>query len=357
MPNFNIVKKTKPKKTFRVASIMGKFDLKDNYIEEKFIGNIDIEDKNWKIGVIVGSSGTGKTTIAKNLFKKDYIEKYKYSAESILDDFDKSFTVDDIVKTFNSVGFSSPPSWLKPYSVLSQGEKMRVDLARSIMEKKDLIVFDEFTSVVDRDVAKIGSAAISKTIKRTDKKFIAVSCHYDIIEWLEPDWVFDANEMKIKWSRGLLRRPKIEIKIFERKGMWNIFKKYHYLDNKLNKAARQFVAYIDNKPVGFCGILHFPHSKAKNIKKVTRLVVLPDYQGIGIGFKLLNYIGKYYKELNMRLRIVTSTPSLIYSFKNSSKWLLARKGRSPDSSKTGITEFTKTSSKKRYTTSWEYAEG
>ena len=28
-----------------------------------------------------------------------------------------------------------------------------------------------------------------------DKKFIAVSCHKDILEWLEPDWTFCTDSM------------------------------------------------------------------------------------------------------------------------------------------------------------------
>ena len=99
---------------------------------------------------------------------------------------------------FNSVGFSSPPSWLKPYSVLSNGEKMRVDLANSLLQNKEIIIFDEFTSVVDRNIAKIGSYAISKAVRKQNKKFIAVSCHDDIIDWLEPDWVFCTNNMQFE---------------------------------------------------------------------------------------------------------------------------------------------------------------
>ena len=72
---------------------------------------------------------------------------------------------------------------------------MRVDIARALLEK-DFIVFDEFTSVVDRQVAKTACIAINKAIKNTNKKFIAVSCHKDIIEWLQPDWLFDTDEMK-----------------------------------------------------------------------------------------------------------------------------------------------------------------
>jgi ABC-type branched-subunit amino acid transport system ATPase component len=82
-------------------------------------------------------------------------------------------TTDEIIKTFNCVGFSSPPSYLKSYSVLSNGEKMRVELARSLLSKKDIVVFDEFTSVVDRQVAKVGSFAVQKAVRKQNKKFIS----------------------------------------------------------------------------------------------------------------------------------------------------------------------------------------
>ena len=73
---------------------------------------------------------------------------------------------------------------------------MRVNLARAILEKRELIVFDEYTSTVNREVAKFGSYALQKAIRRLGKKFIAVTCHYDVIEWLEPDWVFDTADMR-----------------------------------------------------------------------------------------------------------------------------------------------------------------
>ena len=194
MSSFSIVKKTKPKKTFRVASVMGTFDLQSESIVEKFNGEIKMPDE-WQVGLIVGNSGTGKTTIAKHLFKDSYITSFNYEAETILDDMPKECSVEEISKTFNSVGFSSPPSWLKPYSVLSNGEKMRVDLARAMLSNESLFVFDEFTSVVDREVAKIGSFAMQKAIRKTDKKFIAVTCHFDVEDWLLPDWVFNTNDM------------------------------------------------------------------------------------------------------------------------------------------------------------------
>ena len=195
MYNFDIVKKSDIEKTFRVAKVMADFDVSIEHSIEHFIGEIKLPEK-WNIGVIVGASGTGKSTIAKELFSDCYIKQFDYNAKSVIDDMPKSKSVDEIEKMFYAVGFGSVPSWLKPYSVLSNGEKMRVDLAKALLEK-DKVCFDEFTSVVDRNVAQTACIAINKTIKTQNKQFIAVSCHYDILEWLQPDWVFDTNEMKM----------------------------------------------------------------------------------------------------------------------------------------------------------------
>lgn len=329
MPTFDIVKKSQPAKTFRVASIMGKFDLQSEQIQERFVGNIDV-DSDWQIGLIVGNSGTGKTTIAKQLFPHSYITHFQYSADCVIDDMPADKSVDEITKAFNAVGFSSPPSWLKPYSVLSNGEKMRCDLAKAILCDSDLFVFDEFTSVVDRTVAQIGSFAMQKAIRKTSKKFIAVTCHYDVQDWLLPDWVFDTNSMTFQSLGGQKKnRPDIKFEIFSiaDKSAWKMFAKHHYLSHSHNNAASVFIAFVNNQIAAFISVLHFPHPKTKNIKKVHRLVVLPDFQGAGIGVLLLNKIGEFYKEQKQRYTIVTSAPSLISALKKSDMWALSSYGR------------------------------
>lgn len=212
MPSFDIVKKTEPKKTFRVSSVLNAFDLSIEKVSETFKGSIDIENKDWNIGLIVGSSGSGKSTIAKELFPDSYIFSQKYTGESVIDDMPDGKSVKEITKAFTSVGFASPPSWLKPYSVLSNGEKMRCDLAKSILEEKDMIVFDEFTSVVNREVAKTGSLAIQKAVRKMGKKFVAVACHSDIIEWLMPDWIYNTDEQRFFFARENTNDPKLNLK-------------------------------------------------------------------------------------------------------------------------------------------------
>lgn len=199
MSHFNIVKNIEPATSFRVSKIQADYDVKIEHAQEHFKGNIEIPEK-WNIGVIVGGSGTGKTTIAKELFPDEYVRNYEYTHSSVIDDMPKC-DMKDIEKMFYAVGFGSVPSWIKPYDVLSNGEKMRVDLARALLER-DFVVFDEFTSVVDRQVAQTMCITANKAIKRTGKKFIAVTCHYDVIEWLEPDWIFDTNTMQTVFHKA-----------------------------------------------------------------------------------------------------------------------------------------------------------
>jgi len=193
VPNFDIVKTSDVDLTFRNKSIIDTYELNIEKVRESFAGNIDIESKEWNVGLIVGRSGTGKTTIARECFGDYYFDGFEYDNQSVVDNMPKTKRLEEITKIFNSVGFGTVWSWLKPYHVLSNGEQMRINLARCILSDMSQVVFDEFTSVVDRTVAKAASFAISKAVKKLKKKFIAVSCHSDIIDWLEPDWIYNTD--------------------------------------------------------------------------------------------------------------------------------------------------------------------
>lgn len=83
--------------------------------------------------------------------------------------------------------------------------------------------------------------------------------------------------------------------------------------------------YDHDKIVAFIGVIHFPHPKNKKIKKVTRLVVLPDYQGIGLGVAFLNAVAEMYKDYDFR--ITTSAKNLIYALNKNKNWRLEDYGR------------------------------
>lgn len=206
MPHFDIVKESHVENTFRVARVASDFDLDTKRIKEHFVGDIDLP-QTWSIGCIVGGSGTGKSTIANELFGDDVITSFEYTRASVIDDMPQSLGFEDISRLFYSTGFGSVPSWLKPYHVLSNGEKMRVDLARA-MGERDFIVFDEFTSVVDRQVASTACIAINKSVRRSGKQFVAITCHYDVLDWLEPDWVFNTDTMAFTLPTDAQRKKK-----------------------------------------------------------------------------------------------------------------------------------------------------
>ena len=82
--------------------------------------------------------------------------------------------------------------------------------------------------------------------------------------------------------------------------------------------------YDDNNIIGFIAILHQPHPINTKLKRVSRLVILPDYQGIGLGTKLLNAIAKIYIKKGYDFSIITTAKNLISALRKSDKWCLSR---------------------------------
>jgi ABC-type glutathione transport system ATPase component len=189
---FEFSYKTKLIDSFRCKSLVGQYDLENNETIQHFKGDHKLPEK-WSVGLIVGNSGTGKTSIAKNVFGE--FNTTSWSDRPIIENFDVKLKMDDITFALGSVGFNSIPYWLKPFNVLSNGEKSRVELARLCLEN-EMVVYDEFTSLVDRDVAKSMANSVQKMFRKLDKKFIAVTCHHDVLEWLAPDWVYDTDDKR-----------------------------------------------------------------------------------------------------------------------------------------------------------------
>lgn len=356
MQSVTIVRESKVERTPRVMQMEGIFDVPPSERSaERWTVNLDLPAE-WNVGLIVGPSGSGKTTVARELFGDHLVTGWDWpDNKSVLDGFPKAMSIKDIIALLSSVGFSSPPSWVRPFRVLSNGEQFRVNLARTLAEMPDLAVVDEFTSVVDRTVAQIGSAAIQKTVRKMGKKFIAVSCHYDIVDWLEPDWVYQPHTSEFYTGRYLHQRPRIELEIKRvHSSAWALFRKHHYLDTNLNDAAVCFVAFWKGVPVAFTSVLHFPHPNRKNVKRLHRTVCLPDYQGVGIGNVTNEFVCSAIKGLGFDVISTTAHPAMIHYRARSPKWQMTHFGRQSGGLPTSIQSLRKTYSIHRNVASFEY---
>jgi ABC-type lipoprotein export system ATPase subunit len=318
------------KPTFRSSAVASMFDVPpDEAMSVEWDYEFPIESyPDWQIGLIVGPSGSGKTTLAKHIFgEKSYHNGFDWVGNSVIDDFPQGVSVKDITKALSSVGFSSPPAWLRPYKVLSNGQQFRAEIARLVVDpSKDLVVLDEFTSVVDRQVAKATSAAVERYIRQSDKRFVAVSCHSDIIEWLQPDWVFDVSTGQMV-GRGLLQpRPNIEL-IIKRVSYksWLLYSGHHYMSKDVHRAAHCYVAFWNDRPVAFNAIMRFPHSAVPNGWRSHRTVVLPDYQGLRIGVEMNDALCYYYcTRKGGRVFGLSTHPGMNSHRRNSPNWMLRR---------------------------------
>ena len=114
---------------------------------------------------------------------------------------------------------------------------------------------------------------------------------------------------------------------------WRKFRRYHYLNTDLSRSAKCFALYNDiGDSIAFLAYLHQMHPIIKNLKRVSRLVVLPDYQGIGIGTSFLETIAKHIIENGFEFDITTSAKNLILALHRKNQWVLKRVGRlSPNS--------------------------
>jgi len=359
VPRVDLTLSVDVERTPRVVQLEGMFDVpeaKRRAVDFHF--DVPIEERDWQVGLIVGPSGAGKTSVARHLLGECIVDGYDWHpTRSVVDSFgDRS--IRDVVEALSSVGFASPPSWTKPFHVLSNGEKFRATMARALMDERGTVVIDEFTSVIDRTVARIGSHAVAKAVRRKPgKRFVAVSCHDDIIEWLQPDWILEPHVGRFHW-RSLQRRPAIDIEIVRvDHSAWRWFAPHHYLTADLHRSARCFAGLVNGRPAAFVGSLPVPHAKVM-LQSVSRVVVLPDYQGAGLAMHMIGEIAKVaMAAVGKTMVIGTSHPGLVAALAKSQVWALTRAGFPAKVGKTGNRYLTSAHAKRRRVAHFKWVGG
>ena len=244
--------------TPRVLQVRGLFDLPAEKTSTlTWEVDVPLEGRPWSVGLITGPSGCGKSTVARRLWPSE-VEHARAlgwpSGQSVVDAFPESLSVKEVTALLCAVGFSSPPAWLRPFAVLSTGQQFRATLARLLAEalaregERPPVVLDEYTSVVDRTVARVGSAAVARAVRSRDLRFVAVTCHEDVIDWLQPDWVYRPAEARFDWRR-LRRRPPVGLDVFRcDPSAWRLFAPHHYLNAALAGGAVCFLAAWGGRP-------------------------------------------------------------------------------------------------------------
>ena len=93
---------------------------------------------------------------------------------------------------------------------------------------------------------------------------------------------------------------------------------------QLSGFVKCYGAYDGETIIAFMAVIHSPHPIKKNTKRVSRLVVLPDYQGCGVGYKFLNAIAEMFKQNGFHFTITTSAKNLILKLHKSDRWQMKR---------------------------------
>jgi len=303
--------------------IQDHFDLSVGDVAEVHIpNNLNLSRLgDWNIGVICGASGSGKSTILHSLGE---IKEVEFDNNKPLISNFSPMTPQEASQILCAMGLASVPTWIRPYSSLSNGEKYRAEVAKRISSEigDGIILVDEYTSVVDRNVAKSMSNALQKYIRKEKKQIILATCHYDILEWLQPDWIYDLNKGGALEKGDCLRqRPQISLSVYRTTyDTWNIFKKHHYMTEEMNKSASCFVFLWDKQIVAFVGVLPQPSGYFDKAVRGSRTVVLPDFQGLGIGSKVTDFVASIYKQAGYRYFTKTVNPRLGEYRNHSGKW-------------------------------------
>lgn len=278
------------------------------------------------VGLIVGASGSGKTTLAKSIYGefKTYLDKSK----AVIDQFPEAWSYDERAAALCGIGLSSVPCWLKPACCLSNGQQARAEAALAMAHGSGTIVLDEWTSVVDRTVAKVMSHCVQKYARKTGARIVLVSCHFDVVEWLQPDWIIDCNAQAYE-DRRAVRPGRQERLCFEvrevSKSTWSRFSKYHYLSEKIpNGKGYYFGLFYGREQIGFCAFSNYvpwvDKSRPMDMH-VHRVVIHPDFVGFGLGVKFMTLACQHIKDVyKYRVLAKLSNEALAKALFRSSLW-------------------------------------
>eukprot|EP00928_Gymnodinium_smaydae_P056679 TRINITY_DN40011_c0_g1_i1.p1 TRINITY_DN40011_c0_g1~~TRINITY_DN40011_c0_g1_i1.p1 ORF type:complete len:864 (+),score=122.17 TRINITY_DN40011_c0_g1_i1:150-2594(+) len=310
----------------------------------------------WSLGAIVGPSGTGKSCNMRLLGASSTSEApLTWDHRAIVDQLHSDKAV--ACALVQAVALPTSAA-LRPFFVLSTGEKSRAELARRLGSAADgeCVCLDEFTSCLDRATARRvckGVATFVRTQSRPTKVVVA-TVHDDILGWLLPDWVLESDTGKVTVFNGptptaatitavhqkleilprslslslgaddkevkeLLKPPARQFTLrrlvscaASRAVYAAHFEQHHYLKGSSPTGLQGLILRDEcGRAVAFHGIsLMVGASFTNTTMRESRLVVLPDSQGFGLGPRLSNCVGSLLVAFGAQFYSRTAHPRL-----------------------------------------------
>jgi len=313
--------------------------------------------QDWGIGVVHGPSGSGKTTVLRQLFGgadgkvatavPDWNEDIP-----VLAAFTDKFFHGDPIGRLNACALSGEERRTR-ISRLSACARARAQVAWLLA---DDVVLDEFTSLAPRRLAWEVARGVSEYVQNNGlKRVVVASVHEDVVAHLKPRWLFPTAVVSPCWKlignskggdkfgaagdarygclallhdvaaprspptadRDLFAPPEITLQLARAPYYhYTTFEKHHYLQaSTFSKGACCFEVCWNGRPVGFHATI--PHFGLAGAGKGTsgavrehRVVVLPDFQGIGLGWMMSEVMG----ERNVRFGRRFTSLTMHYTF-------------------------------------------
>lgn len=299
----------------------------------------------WSVGLVLGESGTGKTTLASHAWPAALTPASLPAPGStpLIDLFPAALPLPRVTAILAAVGLSSPPAWLRPLSALSTGQLFRARLAclvaHALQSPGATLLIDEFATGIDQPTARATAAGLQKICRQSNIPLVAVTTRQDLTDWLNPDWLatpallHGPNQPPIPSTftrRSLRPRPPLTLRLGRcHRTTWALFRHHHYLKSGLARSAICLGAWlvaINHQPVPPRQIAFSAYINAlgKPGYREHRTVVLPPWQGLGVGQAISAWSASLLASTGRPVWSTTGHPALLASRGKSPLWRQVR---------------------------------